>query len=113
MNLQDTWRNCDKMWEWIAENWDGTVHPADMKIEWLKKNRFTRERKWECFFCDYTVDKDFHVDCSKCPAFGNKSGSFACEHYKTYNWQEEPKAFYRKIHALYQIAKEKYGWEAE
>ncbi len=98
MTLDETWENQLRMSGWIAENYDGTIHPSDMKKTWLRSHRFTKKRMFNCFFCDYASRKSQPLlDCSNCPAFSNKSNKCGCEIYHTYNWDTKPKAFYAKI----------------
>ncbi len=103
-DLNSTWDHCLAMWKWISENYKGDMDPYNMKAEWLKAHRFTKPRLHDCFFCDYAGNIDgIGVDCSKCPAFGNKKRRFACENHRTYNWRYKPKAFYTKIKELNEI----------
>lgn len=103
MTLDKTWENCLAMWKWIAENYDGTVHPMTMKRQWLRQNRFTKERLFNCFFCEYGKTKDEFLNCSKCPAFGTHKKPGGCENYGSYNWHSKPKQFYAKLVKLNEI----------
>ena len=107
MNLRDTWRNCDNMWEWIAENWTEGDDVDDMKEEWFLANNFAPNHS-NCFFCFFSET----VGCTGCPGQLVDS-TFHCINGDGYHYIINPVAFYKKIHALYQIAKEKYGWEDE
>lgn len=104
--LDKCWINCLRMWKWIAEVYDGLVTVTTLKKRWLKAHRFKQRIADYCFFCQYAKDAGDNrcngkVGCSHCPA-RLVSKAFMCTN-TTYWWEEEPKAFYRKIVKLYAI----------
>ncbi|KKN77624.1 hypothetical protein LCGC14_0358990 [marine sediment metagenome] len=51
MNLNDTWKNCLKMWKWIAEQ-SSTRGAIGLKHEWMKANNCDSLIN-DCHFCQY------------------------------------------------------------
>jgi len=94
------------MWKWIAEVWKEGDSVDRLKAEWRLENGFDNY-SCNCFFCFYANN----VGCDRCPG-RLVSEDFFCMDNDEFDWRYHPKAFYAKIHELYQIAKEKYGWEA-
>ncbi len=94
--LDRTWKNCLRMWKWIARKYNDTVPVWDLKAEWLKKNRFTKDILCNCFFCQYAGTSPWGPNCKKCPG-KLVNNRFSCEAYDSYHWRYKPKAFYRKL----------------
>lgn len=105
MILDQTWKNCLRMWKWIAETWKPGMNVCTLKRQWLKK--FWKKEKnphVECFFCEYNqynlcnirgVDDPFHSGCQQCPGI-LVSTRFHCGR-TTYYYRDKPKKFYQKL----------------
>ncbi len=96
-NLDRTWKNCLRMWEWISENWKQGMEAESMKSEWLRAHRFSDDMYNNCFFCEY-MDRHRHQTtfetCDGCPG-ALVSRRFHCMN-ATYCFTK-PKAFYREL----------------
>ena len=89
--LDRCWKNCLRMWKWIAENWKSGIDVDIMKEQWLRSHKFSNLYN-NCFFCNYASD------CDRCPAtIINKR--FHCMN-TTYHFWRKPKAFYAKLSEL-------------
>ncbi len=100
--LDRCWKNCLRMWKWIAENWEPNKSIDKMKAVWLKKHGFTRAIAADCFFCEYHHNKGGGARkyrggdyCADCPG-GYVSKSFDC-YSPHYHFYLKPVAFYRKL----------------
>ena len=91
--LNRAWKNCLRMWKWIAEVYDGIICVDDLKKQWLKKHRFIKDIYNSCFFCKYTDNKN--NDCKNCPAVLVDEDFNCCS--KEYGYSDKPKAFYAEI----------------
>ena len=112
-NLDRCWKNCLRMWKWVSEVYNGTVCVGTLKEEWLADHRFTRDIDNACFFCEYQVDHGggsrFYRGepfCKHCPGV-YVSKSFCCQSYPTYEYETNPKGFYRKLLELDKKRKQK------
>ena len=94
--LDRCWKNCLRMWKWIANKWKRGDDIEKMKSEWLKLHRF-RPVYNGCFFCAYTTTNDCE-DCDLCPGYLVNKRFHCCN--ETYFYSRHPKAFYRKLLAL-------------
>lgn len=94
--LDQCWKNCLRMWKWIAKNWKRSDNVVALKRKWLEKNGFTYGSIAAlCFFCDHARLASCTVDCRKCP--GKLVNSrFYCMN-ESYNYYEKPKKFYAKL----------------
>ena len=56
MTLNQTWKNCIRMWEWIVEQTEkGHEYSVDdLKGQWLQDHGFNYINS-NCFFCKYDV----------------------------------------------------------
>ena len=95
--LDICWKNCLRMWKWIAENWRSFDYVPVMKREWLDTNGFGKLDE-DCFFCDYAekfANDDDDDLCAKCPPRLIEP-KFDC-HDIGHRWHADPKAFYAKL----------------
>lgn len=108
LTLEEAWKYCMDMWEWISENYEGKLNAGNLKKKWLKKNRIKREISHDCFFCEYASQHGEFLKsignnkyyCSNCPGT-LISKTFHCENHKSYHWIHDPKQFYKKLTILY------------
>ena len=103
MTLNQTWKNCLRMWKWIVSEWKPGMDVESMKVEWLSKRKPSLNLESDCFFCQYDYDNRSlnSAGCVFCP--GNLVNKrFECCA-KTYHYEYHPKAFYKKL--LYLDAK--------
>lgn len=106
MTIDQTWKNCLRMWKWINTEWKPGMKSKELKEQWFEK--FWRDKKQielHCFFCEYHIkhdslgsireaDRPLSQGCQHCPGvLVNKC--FHCER-KSYNWWG-PKTFYKKL----------------
>lgn len=96
--LEETWRLCLSMWQWIAEQVRGGSEEmvSALKDRWLVKNGFNvdlEEIEHSCFFCEYD-----NAGCADCPA-RKVDPSFSCSKAE-YNWHRKPIAFCNKLVSL-------------
>ena len=76
MTLEKTWKECLRMWKWVAYirmgRLDDTLHRLDvlkLKAIWLSTNNYDDILN-DCFFCDYADEHSGNADpgdCEKCP----------------------------------------------
>jgi len=105
LTLNKTWKNCLKMWKWIASEIekDQFKKPGDLKVSWMRQHDVSG-LKFACFFCQYAhehdglldIDKSSYRTCSSCPG-RFVSSKFNCELYKSYHWLSSPIKFYNKL----------------
>lgn len=98
MTLNQTWKNCLRMWGWIDKVWTPEMDVGKLKKEWLDKHKPGVVLNSNCFFCDY-VDKlgirDEFEFCECCPGkLVNKR--FNC-FIPAYYYFSRPKKFYQKL----------------
>lgn len=101
--LDKCWKNCRRMWRWIAENLPEGFSEFSyrekeecingMKDKWLKDHKFTTPIMTNCFFCEY--DKRHGNSCANCPAV-KINRLFHCANNKT-SWRFDPVEFYHRI----------------
>jgi hypothetical protein len=101
MTLNQTWKNCLRMWKWIAKNWEPGANIRVLKRQWFCKYKPQLDIESDCFFCEYQsqhntkVDTLIIPDCMACP------GKLVSKHFncccKTYNYEYHPKKFYQKL----------------
>lgn len=111
--LNRSWVNCTKMWKWVSENLPENFSELDgdekekvieeLKVKWLKDNKFTKTLVQDCFFCEY--DKHHKDDCSTCPANLVES-NFHCDD-DLQSFRFNPKQFYIRLLILDAKRKEK------
>ena len=90
------WKNCLRMWKWIAKNWKKGMDVLSMKREWLIRNGFASENIFSnCFFCDYVFGENKGKNCEACPGM-LVHPQFHCQN-KTYDYCSKPKKFYAKL----------------
>ncbi len=98
--LNETWKQCLKMWKWIAKEEEGLcrVGVETLKTTWLIKRGFNiDEIKAWCFFCDYRRDQG----CGICP--GRKiDKNFDCQN-ESYCYYAKPILFYKELLRLNKI----------
>ena len=106
MSLDETWKNCKDMWQWIAEQIENGSDKGigTLKHEWLNDNGYEGYLKYDCFFCTYAGkgrDRSisFNELCSACPA-RKVDEEFKCEGESEYSWHRHPVEFYKKIKSL-------------
>lgn len=98
MTLNQTWKNCLRMWKWIVKQVKkGRTNVENLKEEWLEEHEFTNPLWSDCFFCDYDAQHSSGNDecCSKCPG-RLVSKSFNCME-SGYDYQDRPEKFYQKL----------------
>lgn len=108
LSLEYVWVECLKMWKWVAENFDddGWACVWYLKERYLQKHRIKIDLHSNCFFCQYNLEQegtpsyDGENPCSNCPA-KLISKNFSCES-ETYDYEDKPKQFYKKILGLYE-----------
>lgn len=105
MTLNETWKNCLRMWKWIVEqiddkkqlndnNYDNHFMPH-LKEEFLKKHHFTKKIESDCFFCEYSNRGCKSFNCRKCPGI-KVDPNFDCLD-SSYHFMLNPQKFYRKL----------------
>lgn len=102
LTLNQTWRECLKMWKWIVEQIDfKTFHKIKnktryierLKREYLKSINLDNVIMMNCFFCEY--DDKHEDECQSCP--GRLAvPDFRCIN-KSYSWSSCPDKFYAKL----------------
>jgi hypothetical protein len=98
MTLNQTWKNCLRMWKWIDKTWQLGMDIEALKEEWLNKYKPQLEIDSNCFFCDYEAQHNTNeilLCCKFCPG-KLVSSRFSCMN-KTYHYQNHPKKFYKKL----------------
>ena len=100
--LDRCWKNCLRMWKWVSEQYDGSNDVPTLKGVWLKSHRF-RNIEANCVFCEWhqshgggECEYQEVTICENCPGV-YISKSFCCQSYPTYQYDANPKAFYRKL----------------
>lgn len=99
--LDLSWKNCRRMWDWVAENYRDGMDVERMKHEWMKKNGFTKQRPHDCFFCEYEENHYQHgintpyQRCTLCPGYLVDTG-FSCTTFE-YHYRDNPIAFYQYL----------------
>ena len=107
--LDRTWKNSLRMWKWVSGNLPKNFMKLsglrrnelvnELKSRWLKKNRFKKPVRQNCFFCEYAdYDNDNEDWCSKCPGrlVNRRLRGYWCNNEKQ-GWFQNPKAFYREL----------------
>lgn len=96
MTLNQIWKNCLRMWKWIAKVWKPGMDVESLKNQWLWKRFPELNVNSNCFFCDYQVSKNgFTLHCFSCPGIlVNKR--FNCQN-KSYHYRHYPRKFYKKL----------------
>ncbi len=104
--LNQTWVLCLRMWRWIAKVWQTPRYRRygviDLKMIWLRKNRF-RYIRADCFFCGYK-GSDLRCD-SNCPGSLVNSEFSCCS--DDYHYEDKPIEFYKELLRLNRIRKVK------
>lgn len=97
MTLNQTWKNCLRMWKWIDKTWKPGMNVLNLKREWLKKWMPDLDLICDCFFCKYQVDEanPGGYKCSSCPGRLVSSRFHCCN--ITYVYRDKPKKFYQKL----------------
>ena len=103
--LDRAWVNCLRMWKWISRNLpDGFSEASNamkqsviqhLKIQWLRKNKFTQPLLNNCFFCEFNMNSAALTDCTKCPATLVEKG-FCCME-DDFHYALDPINFYQRI----------------
>lgn len=100
MTLDETWKNCLAMWEWIAEKWaQGYRDIHKLKGEWLTEHGFGEEDnvRCNCFFCEAAGNPG----CDACPA-RLVDDSFWCQGPEC-DWRDSPIEFCQRLLQLNEI----------
>src|SRR3972149_11881078 len=107
MTLEKTWKECLKMWKWIAKKYDERLDKnvffdvtivLELKESWLNFFGYNGSLDNDCFFCDYANQPN--RGCEYCP--GRKIDKyFSCQN-SDYDFKEKPVAFYKKLVSLNQ-----------
>jgi hypothetical protein len=84
------------MWRWIADYYRPGDDVKELKVQWLKLHGIEGIRL-DCFFCAASGG-----DCRNCPA-RKVDSHFHCALVESYNWEDYPKKFYKKITRLHKI----------
>jgi hypothetical protein len=102
LTLEQTWRECLRMWKYVAAKATKGCDVPGIKERWCEDRGI--HPHCECFFCEYACARlegktDFLYNrCSHCP--GRKvDPEFDC-FARAYSWEARPKTFYRKLVAL-------------
>ncbi len=98
--LDRCWKNCDRMWKWVAENWKTGMSIGELKRQWMKDHRYGHRIRYNCFFCQWAEERGERsfstgTGCPGCPGIQVDAG-FKCGDIR-YDYCYKPKAFYRKI----------------
>ncbi len=100
MTLNQTWKNCLRMWKWIAKVCDSEegrrVSIRRLKIRWMDTHMPDVHIEADCFFCKYNGDHRKESACDACPG-KLVSRRFHCWHNVSYRYDEDPKKFYKKL----------------
>ena len=88
MNLEKTWKECLKMWKWIAKEYEMKMSIAILKIKYLDDHKM-EEIAASCFFCDYVES------CGGCPG-RLVDAEFDCKNLE-YSYLYKPKEFYQEL----------------
>ncbi len=101
--LDRCWKNCLRMWKWVSENYENHTSVATLKRDWLKRHRFRKHILSYCFFCQWADrhgEEKFiaEIGCLHCPG-RLVDARFKCGNIR-YDYNSNPKAFYRKLLAL-------------
>lgn len=96
--LNQTWKNCLRMWKWIAGEWKKGRTNEDvgiLKREWVQKHGFIGITS-DCFFCEYATKRYSHDVplCDNCPGH-LVDKRFRC--FATPYTHHKPIKFYRKL----------------
>jgi hypothetical protein len=98
MTLNETWKNCLRMWKWIVEQIDDDTDnlclTVCLKVDFLNKYHFKKEIKSDCFFCEYDDSRNGD-NCNKCPGF-LVDPTFSCMD-PVYGFHRNPQLFYKKL----------------
>lgn len=100
--LNTCWKNCLRMWKWVASESGESTYIGCLKTSWLVANGFSGIRG-NCFFCHYDHTEG-NGNCETCPAV-LVDDNFRCWN-KGYNYTANPKAFYAKLVELNNTRKE-------
>jgi len=94
--LDTCWKNCLRMWKWIAENYTDGDEVCELKDQWLRDNGF-RKVALNCFFCHYDRDERIAGEriCKHCPGVLVDS-KFHCNDI-AYDYTYSPNEFYAKL----------------
>jgi hypothetical protein len=97
MTLNQTWKNCLRMWKWISEEWDciSSADVCQLKRQWMVEYMPGVPLISNCFFCDYDANHNTSM-CDHCPG-KLVSRSFDCTNRLSYNYVRQPKKFYKKL----------------
>lgn len=96
LTLNQTWRECIRMWKWIVKNCDGNSRLVEvLKAQWLKGHGYTKVDS-NCFFCEYDGQHtQQEIGCPECPGkLADKR--FSCGRV-TYSYIDLPKKFLKKL----------------
>ena len=98
LSLDETWKNCLKMWRWIAKEKkaNSRLWVNVLKRKWLLRHNFSGPIRSHCFFCEYAVQ-----DCIQCPA-RKIDRDFWCMN-SEYHHRRRPADFLREITCLNKI----------
>lgn len=107
LTLNQTWTQCLRMWQWIAEVWQTPryrrYYVSELKKIWLRKNGFySYQLRDNCFFCEYKGASLCRIACPGALVNPN----FSCDHY-AYNYINNPVEFYKELLRLNRIRKAK------
>ena len=101
MTLNQTWKNCLRMWKWIDKVWEFDGAPVEvLKAVWMDDHGFEATIEEDCFFCEYDVQQGCEIEedidrCTYCPGV-LVNALFHCTR-KSYNYAEQPRKFYKKL----------------
>ena len=97
ITLNQTWKNCLRMWKWIDKEYICGMDVEVMKCDWLDKYKPDLCHASNCFFCQYASEhnKEGDVLCVNCPG-RLVSKFFNCTN-KSYHYLRHPKKFYKKL----------------
>lgn len=114
LTLNQTWKYCLQMWEWIAKQVAKAIKEGrswdieDLKEEWMKNHpRFDGEIDHNCFFCEYDEQRD-GCNCEFCPLrlISKRFQRLHCAN-KSHDFKHKPLKFYAKLLELNKKRKSK------
>lgn len=92
MTLDETWKNCLKLWKFVARRVRGHTTVYDLKAEWMDEHNFYGV-ELNCFFCEASAG-----NCRTCPG-AIIDPDFRCDN-DEYDWNNHPIKFYKELVSL-------------
>ena len=104
LTLDETWRLCLEMWEWVVEHYDRSrvCHVEELKENWLLEHGFSGIAH-DCFFCEYQKRHGDPGSCNGCPG-RDVQVRWHCSNYPA-SWCEKPATFIAKLKRMNKLRK--------